>query len=94
MSTLTSSSTYAEIVASYKDNASWYEDGSVAKAKAFVTACEFLLLDMPDTMTAAGSVGFGRNEFERRLNAAKAFVSANRSGGRVRYLSFRNGGHR
>lgn len=43
MSTLNSSSTLAEINAAYDDNASYYEDNSVAKARAFVTACTMLI---------------------------------------------------
>ncbi len=43
MSTLDSSSTITEVYAVYDDNASWEEDGSTTKAKAFVTACRFML---------------------------------------------------
>ena len=41
-STLSSTSTYAEVQASYRDNASYREDASRAKALAFITACVFL----------------------------------------------------
>jgi len=41
-STLSSTSTYAEVQASYRDNASYREDASRVKALAFVTACVFL----------------------------------------------------
>lgn len=41
-STLSSTSTYAEVQASYRDNASYREDSSRTKALAFVTACIFL----------------------------------------------------
>ena len=43
MSTLTSSSTLADVQAAYDDNASYLEDNSVTKARAFVTACIFLM---------------------------------------------------
>jgi hypothetical protein len=43
MSTLSSSSTRDEVLAAYADNASYEEDDSVPKAKAFVTACRLLL---------------------------------------------------
>ncbi len=49
MSTLTSTSTDTEVIAAYDDNASWYEDASVAKARAFVTACTFLIRRIPTT---------------------------------------------
>lgn len=39
---LTSSSTDAEVEAAYDDNATWFEDASVTKARAFVTACLIL----------------------------------------------------
>ncbi len=43
MATLDSSSTTAEIAAAYLDNAGYFEDGSVSKAKAFVTACTAMM---------------------------------------------------
>ena len=43
MSTLSSTSTLAEIQAAYDDNGSYLEDASVAKARAFVTACQLLI---------------------------------------------------
>lgn len=47
MPSLTSASTLAQVEASYDDNASYAEDASVAKAKAFVTACRILLRRLP-----------------------------------------------
>jgi molybdopterin biosynthesis enzyme MoaB len=47
MSSLTSTSTYAEVKAAYYDNASYEEDVSVTKAAAFITACRFLLQQDP-----------------------------------------------
>lgn len=41
-STLSSTSTFAEVNAAYDDNASYREDSSRVKALAFVTACIFL----------------------------------------------------
>lgn len=43
MSALNSNSSIREVLASYADNASYEEDGSVAKAKAFVTAIRIML---------------------------------------------------
>ena len=47
MSTLTSASTLAQVKAAYADNASYVEDNSVAKCRAFITACTILLLNLP-----------------------------------------------
>jgi hypothetical protein len=43
MSTLNANSTRAQVLAAYADNASYEEDGSVAKCRAFVTAVRLLL---------------------------------------------------
>lgn len=43
MSSLSSASTRAEVLAAYADNASYEEDASVSKCKAFITACRLLL---------------------------------------------------
>lgn len=43
MSTLTSSSTDAEVWAAYDDNASYEEDASRTKCLAFITACRILI---------------------------------------------------
>ena len=43
MATVDSTSTDAEVKAAYDDNASYLEDRSVAKARAFVTAGRILL---------------------------------------------------
>ncbi len=66
MSTLNSSSTLAEIEAAYADNASYCEDASVSKARAFITACRLLLLNLP------AKAAFGKAEsveIETRLLA-------------------------
>ena len=47
MSALSSSSTLQEIIDSYMDNASFFEDSSATKALAFVTACSLLLMLRP-----------------------------------------------
>lgn len=47
MSSLSSSSTLADIEAAYDDNASYAEDNSAGKAKAFVTACRLLIRRYP-----------------------------------------------
>ena len=42
MSTLDSTSTLGQVESAYADNASYAEDNSVDKARAFVTACRLL----------------------------------------------------
>jgi len=54
MSALSSASTIDEIKAAYADNASYEEDASASKAKAFVTACRLLLLKLPKMATTEG----------------------------------------
>ena len=77
MSTLTSASTPADIQAAYADNASYAEDGDVAKAKAFVTACRMLLGLTPSRMSTAPGVSLYVNleVVERQLNAAQKYVT-------------------
>lgn len=98
MSSLTSSSTLAEIQASYIDNASYAEDGSVAKAKAFITACRVLLLKMPKSSNSreAGAT-YNSDLILKEMEAAQAWVAANDSsptntsgGPSVSRLSFEN----
>ena len=60
MSTLTSASTLAQVQAAYADNASYVEDNSVAKCRAFITACTILLLKLPAEQ--------GTREAQLRLN--------------------------
>jgi hypothetical protein len=54
MSTLSSSSTLAEIQAAYDDNASYEEDGDATKAAAFITACRMLLRRIPRRVSHGG----------------------------------------
>jgi len=92
VSTLSSTFTLAEIQASYYDNASYEEDSSIAKARAFVTACRFLLLKIPKT-TAQGSgdsVEMNIQSIQSELSHAQTWVSNNNTanGGGVRFSSF------
>jgi len=90
---LTSASTRAEVIAYYEDNASYEEDGSLTKAKAFVTACLFLLRREPKRYAR----GRGGDEVEldplviqKELEAARRYVTKNdttSSGPRIRYAS-------
>lgn len=78
MATLSSTSTLAQIQAAYDDNASYAEDGSVAKAKVFVTACRLLLRRTPSGVThGAGSVSMDVNQIRQELEDARQYISAN-----------------
>jgi len=75
MSTLTSSSTLAEIEAAYDDSASYAEDRSPAKAKAFITACRMLIRRyVPDA--AKGST---RTSLAARIDALKSEMAEARN---------------
>jgi hypothetical protein len=83
MSSLTSNSTIAEVKAAYVDNASYDEDGSVTKARAFITAVR-IMLSWPKRERLGG--GGSASEFEvdtielrRQLDEAKDYVAANRT---------------
>jgi len=93
MSSLSSVSTDAQVKAAYDDNASYAEDDSITKAKAFITACRILLRRIPKR----GKLG-SRQEFEfdplmiqGELNDAKAWLSTKAAaGGGVTSFSFAN----
>lgn len=97
MSTLSSSSTIAQIKASYDDNASYEEDASVSKAKAFITACRLLIRQTPTELAkASGRVQIDVKLIQEEMNEARDFVSSydtsDSSGAdtRVRHADFRN----
>lgn len=59
MSTLSAASTLTQVLAAYDDNASYYEDGSIPKCKAFITACRIILRRRPKRARAGGATGQG-----------------------------------
>ncbi|HEY4759558.1 MAG TPA: hypothetical protein VIH42_03160 [Thermoguttaceae bacterium] len=76
MSTLSAISTLAEVKASYADNASYIEDNSPAKARAFITACKLLVNFLPKQVSKEG----GETELDVRIfydqiNDAERFLS-------------------
>jgi hypothetical protein len=92
MATLSSNSTDAEVWAAYDDNAS--EDGSRAKALAFVTACRILRRRLL-LSAGRGSQSVTRESLDAEIAAAKAWLdarpaNAGSGSGRVRYLSMEN----
>jgi len=77
MSSLTSASTLSQVEAAYIDNASYAEDGSVSKAKAFITACRILLLKIPKESSTPQSRGvFNTDLIQKEMEIAQAWVMA------------------
>lgn len=76
MSTLSSSSTYAQVSDAYQDNASWEEDESVSKARAFITACRFLIHLTP-SHSKKGEEEIDKEvaAYRQEMEAARAFVA-------------------
>jgi hypothetical protein len=97
MASLTSASTIAEIEAAYMDNAGYAEDRSPAMARAFVTACRFLLLKRP---TEAGSgtdrLVLSPEQIAGQIKSAEEWLAVNdvsdtsQTGPRVTRASFQN----
>lgn len=77
MSVLDSTSTLPDIKAEYFNNASYEEDASVAKAKAFITACRFLLEKIVDASVGSGGESFSirTEKYEREIQAAQRFIA-------------------
>jgi hypothetical protein len=98
MSSLSSTSTRDEIHAAYLDNASYEEDASVAKAKAFITACRFLLSPRITPQASTGPGNGGQVEFNLEIirgemQAAQQWLCSNDttnydSFGGVKYADF------
>lgn len=95
MSTLNSASTDAEVWASYDDNASYEEDASTAKAKAFITACRILLRRTPKrqrTGSDNAEIEFDPTRITKEMEEARQWVSSNpgssAAAGSVRFPDF------
>lgn len=93
MSTLDSTSTLAEVQAAYDDNASYEEEGSLAKAAAFVTACRILrrrILRVSQQGSTRAEIDPATLQVE--LQAAQRWIAANSAnaaaGGGTRFSSF------
>lgn len=85
MSTLTSTSTDAEVEAAYDNNASYFEDRSVDKCGAFITACKILLRRRAVSYTIAGR-SVQRQEIREELKDAQTYFQGRSGGGRSRVL--------
>lgn len=90
MSTLSSASTLEQIQAAYDDTASYEEDGSESKCRAFITAARMLLNRYPLEAAHAGgpSLRLPVESIRAELNEARSWLSAHVSGGAVRMASF------
>lgn len=87
--------TYETAVDAYLDNADYEAAGSVAKARAFVTACVQLAMLLPASSSSGGSsMSFDMNELRANKERAQAFVSANSGGSSARFLSVNTGDFR
>jgi hypothetical protein len=81
MSTLNSSSSLEEIEDAYDDNASYSEDGSVAKCLAFVTACRLLLRRMPKRQgNREGDLELSPELIQKDMDRAQEWAQANADG--------------
>lgn len=76
MSSLNNASTTAQVKASYDDNASYEEDLSVSKAKAFITACIILRRRLPFRESHAGA-DMTIQSLTEEIAQARQFVSDN-----------------
>ncbi len=93
MSTIGSNTTLEELFAAYDDNASYFEDDSVPKAKAFITACTMLLMRVPKRERTGGNneTEFNPSEIRMQLEYAKRWLSQKRrSSGGHRHISLRH----
>lgn len=76
MSSLSSSSTDAEVWAAYDDNASYQEDASRSKASAFITACRILARRLPISADRDGQ-SISRESLREEVAEAMAWLAAN-----------------
>jgi hypothetical protein len=73
------------------DNASYSEDNDLSKAKAFVTACRFLLLKLPTRAAHAGEeVQLDPRMIQDEMKTALRWISCNSTESPVKFNSFEN----
>jgi hypothetical protein len=76
MSTLTSASTDTEVESAYDDNASYAEDNSLAKARAFVTACRLLIRRVPGQLGTSGHARtFDMELLQNEMTTAQEWIT-------------------
>lgn len=91
MSTLSSSSTLAEIKDAYLDNGSYEEDDSTTKAAAFITACRLLLIKLPKkAVKSAAEVELEPGLIKAELTSARRWLATKGAvGGGVTHVDMR-----
>lgn len=95
MSSLTGSSTLAQVMAAYDDNSSYEEDNSIVKARAFITACRILIRRTPTVMQkASNELSYNVQVLQQELRDAFAWLLARdptaKIGPDVTTVDFRN----
>lgn len=97
MSTLSSTSTLAQIKAAYADNASYEEDDDATKAQAFITACRMLMMNLPKRTVHGGrgeEVELPIELIEKQLTAARSWRGSHgglaAGGAGVKHADFRD----
>jgi len=94
MSTLNSASSLDDVFAAYLDSASYEEDMSVPKCRAFITACRCLLLLVPKRTSHANraeEVEIDPEAIIEQMKAAKLWLTVNSaalSAARAAYADF------
>jgi hypothetical protein len=75
MATVDSSSTLAEVEAAYDDNASYLEDNSVTKARAFVSAARILIRRYPSSQASGdAAVTLPIQQIKQELDEARQWL--------------------
>ena len=97
MSTLNSSSTEDEIEAALIDNASYEEDRSVSKAKAFLTALRIRIAQAQSNVAeGATAIQYDLNMLYQQSNEVRRWLAENDTSpklnptGNVKFISFKN----
>jgi len=81
MSSLSSTSSLAEVQAAYDDNASYTEDESGDKCRAYITACRILLRRSFKSTAGAGlSVMTNMDQIAAEMKSAQEWIHENGSG--------------
>lgn len=93
MSTLTSASTDAQVKAALENNASFIEDSSASKARAYITAATIWLSRKPTSMGRDGnSLALSHEHVYRTMQLAMSYnAQASSAGGGVRHFTTSGG---
>lgn len=90
--TISAASTLEDVQAAYLDNVGYDEEGSVAKCRAFITACRALLVRLPSRAArgAAANLEWNIEAITGQLDQAAQWLAlhddAPAAGSTVRYL--------